>query len=84
MTGKLTSFFMETFEAMLILCLTVYKSDKQISKRKISWQRMSIFKLPKPASSPGCIAQLVMCLAADMCLTADPRVASLILASPIL
>ena len=26
---------------------------------------------------PGCVAQLVMCLTADTCLTADPRVASL-------
>ena len=29
---------------------------------------------------PGWVAQLVTCLAADMCLTADPGVASLILA----
>ena len=27
---------------------------------------------------PGCIAQLVTCLTADLCLTADPGVASLI------
>ena len=47
---------------------------------KISVDPDQLFCTRTQHSAPGCVAQSVMCLATDACLTADPGVASSILA----
>ena len=53
--------------------------NKRINPYVLNWfQRPIVHQISqnKPAAIPGCIAQLVTCLATDACLTADPGVAS--------